>query len=131
MGNLFLKEKEKWRLWFGLGLLGAVTSFLIIQLNTPHESSFFTFLVSVVPAVSLGVVICWWMQFTKRFEYWRAFRVLALVLLLASFPVLMLAKLTLEMNQVVWLLPVVGHILAVVFVTLLGAWVAKRPKQYY
>lgn len=131
MGNLFLKEREKWRLWFALGALGAFASFMIIQSIPPSETNSFKLFVSALPALLLGALICWWMQFSKRFEFWRAFKVLSVVLICASFPVLMLAKLSLEMNQALWIVPVIGHMLFVVVLTILGAWIAKRPKQYY
>lgn len=131
MGNLFLKEKEKWRLWLMLGILGAIASFAILQVTPTEESLSYKLLVSAAPSFVLGLLICWWMQFTRRFEYWRAFKVLTVVVLVASVPVLMLASISFEFNSAVSLLPILGHILLVSTIAMLGAWVAKRPKQYY
>ncbi|QTH71683.1 hypothetical protein [Pseudoalteromonas xiamenensis] len=132
MGNLFLKEKEKWRIWTSLGLFGAVCSFLLIQqqdllgLNELHWIALCS-----LPSLMLGVSVCWWMSYSRRFEFWRAFRVLSTVLILANLPTILAGMLKVSEAKHVGLISASGFVLLLLILTMLGAWVAKRPKQYY
>ncbi|CCQ12058.1 putative orphan protein [Pseudoalteromonas luteoviolacea B = ATCC 29581] len=131
MGNLFLKEKENWRLWLCLGLFGAICSFLLIEQQLYANNTTELIVTALSPSFVLGVIMCWWMHYTKRFEFWRAFKVLVVIMSISSAPTVFMSILSLESKSIVWVIPVAGYIVSVVFLTCLGAFIARRPKQYY
>ena len=72
MGNLFLKEKENWWVWLLWSAIGAALSYYSSYVTEQVQYLF-------LPASFLLLVLTWWMNYSKRYEFSRAFKVLLLV----------------------------------------------------
>ena len=85
MGNLFLREKESWLAWSIWGIIGAfITLYVAISTNAAH--------LIAVSAMSMLVILTWWMQQSKRYDFGRAFKICCYVLLLSVLPAFMFAE---------------------------------------
>ncbi|MFC3031327.1 hypothetical protein ACFOEE_02140 [Pseudoalteromonas fenneropenaei] len=132
MGNLFLIEKENWRIWLAWGCFGAMLAFILLSHRDSLPVQIHPAILALLPALVLGVLICWWMNYSKRFEYLRAFKVLLVVCSLASIPAeLSYFALSTANEHFHWLTPFMSHLGGLFLFPLLAAWIAKRPKQYY
>ncbi|MEO2265893.1 hypothetical protein [Pseudoalteromonas pernae] len=125
MGNLFLREKERWGLWTVWGILGALlTTYVAMATKAP--------LFITLSAMTVVVLVSSWMLYSKRYDFLRALKVTAYVLGVAVLPALTLVIIPASKQHRGELL-----IQSVVFaiVALIGcvicAFIAKRPKQYY
>lgn len=123
MGNLFLKERERWWIWLIWSALGGLLSGYILSLTKQQLLGF------VVPCL-LVLSIAIWMNYMKRFEFFRAFKILFLVVSVSFTPLLLNALI--PANEVA-ITVVKGSVLFVsgLLLSLICAWFAKRPKQYY
>jgi len=125
MGNLFLREKEQWLTWSLWGIAGSLFT-LYIALNTqaPH-------LVSIA-SISILVVLTWWMQRSKRFDFGRAFKVCCYVLMLSILPSFVLVIMPSDdLSRYDLIFQCLSFATLSVLVCLVCSWIAKRPKQYY
>lgn len=123
MGNLFLKERESWWVWCIWGVIGCVLSAYVLVSTKQQHLAF------VVPSL-LSVFITVWMSYSKRFEFFRAFKVLLLVVAISCVP--SLADIFLPLNELaVAAFKAALVLFFVVILCVICAWLAKRPKQYY
>lgn len=125
MGNLFLKEKERWGVWTLLGILGAAITTVVAAYT--HDPVFIS-----ATAMVLVVLVSSWMQYTKRFFFLRALKVSLYVMTLSVLPALFSVIAPASHQQkpeliaqsiFLALLSVIGCIIC--------AYIAKCPKQYY
>ena len=123
MGNLFLKEKENWWAWLLWSLIGAGLSFYSSYVTEQLYYLFF-------PASLLLLALTWWMNYSKRYEFSRAFKVLLFVGSISFSPLLYTQNYALEELTKLFV-DTVFVFLSLTFVSLMGALIAKRPKQYY
>ena len=123
MGNLFLKEKENWLVWLMWSCIGAMLSFYI---STSVERVQYLFL----PASVLLFALTLWMNYSKRYEFSRAFKILLFVGSISFSPLLYTQNYTLD--EITKLFVDTAFVLLILtLVSLMGAFIAKRPKQYY
>ncbi|NOU49393.1 hypothetical protein HG263_02385 [Pseudoalteromonas sp. JBTF-M23] len=123
MGNLFLQERERWWIWFMWGLVGCLLSSFVLSL-THQQIMGFTASSLLVLAVAI------WMNYSKRFEFFRAFKVLILIYTFSFLPPLLDALLPIDKLSVAALKG--GLVLAFgMLLCIFCAWFARRPKQYY
>ena len=123
MGNLFLKEKENWLVWLMWSCIGAMLSFYI---STSVERVQYLFL----PAFVLLFALTWWMNYSKRYEFSRAFKILLFVGSISFSPLLYTQNYTLDEITKLFV-DTAFVLLSLTLVSLMGAFIAKRPKQYY
>ncbi len=123
MGNLFLKERENWWTWIVWGVLGCISTGVIL----PHISEAWLALVS--PACFL-LVLTSWMNYSRRFDFSRAFKVLSCVAVMSVIPVL-LEHLYPAMDPKQGIIDMALVVVVCIVLSIIGAWVARRPKQYY
>jgi uncharacterized membrane protein YhaH (DUF805 family) len=123
MGNLFLKEKENWWIWLLWALIGAVISYYS---SISTEQLHYLFL----PASMLLLVLTWWMNYSKRYEFSRAFKVLLFVGSISFAPLLYTQNYTLDELTKLFV-DSAFVLISLACVSLMGAFIAKRPKQYY
>lgn len=125
MGNLFLREKESWFAWSIWGLVGAVISFIAASMTQQP-------IYILMASLAIVLILTWWMNSTKRFDFGRAFKVSFYVLTFSCLPNFMLLIVpSKNLNQVEIVIQLVGFILISVVSCLLFSWIARRPKQYY
>jgi len=125
MGNLFLREKENWLAWSIWGLLGAfVTLYVAMSTNAaPFIAG---------SAVGVLVLLTWWMQQSKRFDFGRAFKVCCYVLMLSILPTFMFVIVPSDdLNRFDLIFQGVTFFSLSLLVCLVCSWIARRPKQYY
>ena len=123
MGNLFLKEKENWWAWLLWSLIGAGLSFYSSYVTEQLYYLFF-------PASLLLLALTWWMNYSKRYEFSRAFKILLFVGSISFSPLLYTQNYTLD--EITKLFVDTAFVLLILtLVSLMGAFIAKRPKQYY
>jgi len=125
MGNLFLREKERWGLWTFWGVLGALlTNYVAMETKAP--------LYITLSAMSAVVLVSSWMLYSKRYDFLRALKVTAYILFVSVFPALSILIIPAS-HQHRGELMLQSALFA--FVALIGcvicAFIAKRPKQYY
>lgn len=125
MGNLFLREKEKWLTWSLWGLVGAlVTLYTAFSTQAPH--------LVAISSISILVVLTWWMQRTRRFDFGRAFKVCFYVLMLSILPAFILVIMPSDdLNKFDLIFQCLSFTTLSLLVCLVCSWIAKRPKQYY
>ncbi|KAF7771514.1 hypothetical protein PCIT_a4108 [Pseudoalteromonas citrea] len=123
MGNLFLKERESWWTWVIWGLIGSIVSTYIF--SSTAEVKF-----ALAASGLLVTVLAWWMNYSRRFEFYRALKVLLFVGGVSLLPIALNVALpskelaTVSFNFILVLLGLIG-------LCICGAWFARRPKQYY
>ncbi|MFY8297296.1 hypothetical protein AAEU28_00610 [Pseudoalteromonas sp. SS15] len=123
MGNLFLKEKENWWVWLLWSAIGAALSYYSSYVTEQVQYLF-------LPASFLLLVLTWWMNYSKRYEFSRAFKVLLFVGSISFAPLLYTQNYTLD--EITKLFVDSAFVLiSLTCVSLMGAFIAKRPKQYY
>ena len=123
MGNLFLKEKENWWVWLMWSAIGASLSYYSSYVTEQVQYLF-------LPASFLPLVLTWWMNYSKRYEFSRAFKVLLFVGSISFSPLLYTQNYALEELTKLFV-DTAFVFLSLTFVSLMGALIAKRPKQYY
>ena len=125
MGNLFLREKEKWLTWSLWGFVGAViTLYTAFSTQTPH--------LIAMSSIGIVVILTWWMQRTRRFDFGRAFKVCCYVLVLSILPAFILVLVPSDdLNRYDLIFQGLSFVTFSLLVCLLCSWIAKRPKQYY
>ncbi|KNC66545.1 hypothetical protein [Pseudoalteromonas ardens] len=123
MGNLFLKERENWWTWIVWGVLGCISTGIML----PHISEVWLALLS--PACFL-LILTSWMNYSRRFDFSRAFKVLSCVAVMSVIP-LLLEHLYPVIDSTQGIVDMALVILMCVGLSIIGAWVARRPKQYY
>ena len=125
MGNLFLREKESWLAWSFWGAIGAfITLYVAMSTSKAH----------FIVASSMGVlvVLTWWMQQSKRYDFGRAFKICCYVLLLTVLPAFVVVVVPNDdLNRFDLIFQSVTFLTLSLFVCLLCSWIARRPKQYY
>ncbi|WP_404340081.1 hypothetical protein [Pseudoalteromonas mariniglutinosa] len=125
MGNLFLREKENWFAWSVWGIVGAIVTFFVTV--TTQAPQFM-----VLSAIGTLVLLTWWMQSTKRFEFGRAFKICFYVLLLSCLPAFFLIIVPSDqLNRFDLIVQVASFAFVSLLVCLVCSWIARRPKQYY
>ncbi|WP_105265202.1 hypothetical protein [Pseudoalteromonas sp. T1lg76] len=125
MGNLFLREKERWGLWSFWGVVGAMlTTYVAMATKAP--------LYITLAAMCVVILVSSWMLYSKRYDFLRALKVTAYVLFVSVLPALTLLIIPatkqqrgeLIMQSVLFaLIALIGCVVC--------ALIAKRPKQYY
>ena len=125
MGNLFLREKESWLAWSIWGIIGAfITLYVAISTNAAH--------LIAVSAMSMLVILTWWMQQSKRYDFGRAFKICCYVLLLTVLPAFLVVVVPSDdLNRFDLIFQSATFLTLSLFVCLLCSWIARRPKQYY
>ena len=123
MGNLFLKEKENWWAWLLWSLIGAGLSFYSSYVTEQLYYLFF-------PAALLLLALTWWMNYSKRYEFSRAFKILLFVGSISFSPLLYTQNYSLDEITKLFV-DTAFVLLSLTLVSLMGALIAKRPKQYY
>ncbi|BBN81824.1 hypothetical protein PA25_18090 [Pseudoalteromonas sp. A25] len=123
MGNLFLKEKERWSTWLIWGVIGCLLSSYVLSLTQQQLLAF------TAPSL-LVLAIAIWMNYSKRFEFFRAFKVLLFIGIFSFFPPLLDALLPIEKFSIAVFKGVLVLAMSMLL-CILCAWFAKRPKQYY
>ncbi|TMP36052.1 hypothetical protein [Pseudoalteromonas rubra] len=123
MGNLFLKERENWWTWIVWGILGCVSTGILL----PHISEVWLALLS--PACFL-LILTSWMSYSRRFDFSRAFKVLSCVTVMSVIPIF-IEHLFPVIDPTQGIVDMAFVILVCVGVSLIGALFARRPKQYY
>ena len=125
MGNLFLREKESWLAWSFWGAIGAfITLYVAMSTSKAH----------FIVASSMGVlvVLTWWMQQSKRYDFGRAFKICCYVLLLTVLPAFLVVVVPSDdVNRFDLIFQSATFLTLSLFVCLLCSWIARRPKQYY
>ncbi|MGE6811630.1 hypothetical protein RB215_07115 [Pseudoalteromonas sp. HL-AS2] len=125
MGNLFLREKESWLAWSFWGAIGAfITLYIAMSTSKAH----------FIVASSMGVlvVLTWWMQQSKRYDFGRAFKICCYVLLLTVLPAFLVVVVPSDdLNRFDLIFQSATFLTLSLFVCLLCSWIARRPKQYY
>ncbi|ASM53967.1 MULTISPECIES: hypothetical protein [Pseudoalteromonas] len=125
MGNLFLREKESWLAWSFWGAIGAfITLYVAMSTSKAH----------FIVASSMGVlvVLTWWMQQSKRYDFGRAFKICCYVLLLTVLPAFLVVVVPSDdLNRFDLIFQSATFLTLSLFVCLLCSWIARRPKQYY
>ena len=125
MGNLFLREKESWLAWSFWGAIGAfITLYIAMSTSKAH----------FIVASSMGVlvVLTWWMQQSKRYDFGRAFKICCYVLLLTVLPAFVVVVVPSDdLNRFDLIFQSATFLTLSLFVCLLCSWIARRPKQYY
>ncbi|GAP75158.1 hypothetical protein W04_1677 [Pseudoalteromonas sp. SW0106-04] len=125
MGNLFLREKERWGLWTFWGVVGALlTTYVAMLTKAP--------LYITLSAMAVVVFIAIWMLYTRRFGFLRALKVSAYILCFSALPALCLLIVPASKNQRPELITqsVIFALLALIG-CVVCALIAKRPRQYY
>nr|WP_231658964.1 MULTISPECIES: hypothetical protein [Pseudoalteromonas] len=125
MGNLFLREKEKWLTWSLWGLVGAaLTLYIAMSTKTPYLVAF--------SAMSILVLLTWWMQRSKRFDFGRAFKVCLYVVMLSVLPAFILVIMPSgDLNRFDLIFQVISFVSLSLLACSLCSLIARRPKQYY
>lgn len=125
MGNLFLREEESWLAWSFWGAIGAfITLYVAMSTSKAH----------FIVASSMGVlvVLTWWMQQSKRYDFGRAFKICCYVLLLTVLPAFLVVVVPSDdLNRFDLIFQSATFLTLSLFVCLLCSWIARRPKQYY
>ena len=125
MNNLFYREKETWFIWTLWGMLGAGVVYYLAK-NSDSVTSI------VVAGIIFLSVLTWRMASTKRFSFWRAMRITALVFMISTMPILLFNFESvplfngIDLGIRLLLLVILG-----VVTSLFCALIAKQPKQYY
>lgn len=123
MGNLFLKHKENWWLWLFWGVIGCSLSSMALTYTSEIKLS----LVAIVVFLS---IVTFWLNYSKRYDFSCAFKVLFFISLFSLFPVLIDQAMPMpDMSKLA--VDSLFLLLAVTSICVLCAWLAKRPKQYY
>ncbi|MBE0368081.1 hypothetical protein J8L98_18060 [Pseudoalteromonas sp. MMG013] len=123
MGNLFLKERESWWVWLSWGLIGSLISTYIFS-NTSEVK---------LALIASGVIVSalsGWMNYSRRFEFYRALKVLLFVGSLSLLPLALNVALPVKEFSVVAINFTLVS-LGLFCLCMCGAWFARRPKQYY
>jgi hypothetical protein len=123
MGNLFLKERESWWTWIVWGLIGSIVNTYIFSSTSDVK---FALVSSTVSLAMLSI----WMNYSRRFDFYRALKVLLFVSSISLLPIALNVALPfkeLASHGVNFTLVLLGFF----FLCLCGAWFARRPKQYY
>ncbi|ATG77492.1 hypothetical protein [Pseudoalteromonas sp. 1_2015MBL_MicDiv] len=125
MGNLFLREKENWLAWSIWGVLGAlVTLYVAMSTNIAHFAA--------GSAIGVLVILAWWMQQSKRFDFGRAFKICCYVLMLSLLPTLILVVIPSgDLNQFDMIFQSITLFALSLLACLICSFIARRPKQYY
>ena len=125
MGNLFLQEKESRLAWSIWGIVGAfVTLYVAMSTNTTH------FIAG--SAMGMLVLLTWWMQQSKRFDFGRAFKICFYVLLLSVLPAFLFVVVPSDdLNRFDLIFQSVTFLALSLLLCLICSWIARRPKQYY
>ncbi|WP_462158345.1 hypothetical protein [Pseudoalteromonas sp. GB56] len=125
MGNLFLREKERWGLWTFWGVLGALlTTYVAMATKAP--------LFITLGAMSVVVVVSSWMMYSKRYDFLRALKVTAYVLGVSVLPALTLVIIPAsKQNRGELLMQSALFAIVALIGCVICAFIAKRPKQYY
>ncbi|ALS32938.1 hypothetical protein PTRA_a1777 [Pseudoalteromonas translucida KMM 520] len=125
MGNLFLREKESWLAWSFWGAIGAlITLYVAMSTSKAHFI--------VASSMAVLVVLTWWMQQSKRYDFGRAFKICCYVLLLTVLPAFVVVVVPNDdLNRFDLIFQSVTFLTLSLFVCLLCSWIARRPKQYY
>ena len=125
MGNLFLREKESWLAWSIWGIIGAfITLYVAISTNAAH--------LIAVSAMSMLVILTWWMQKSKRYDFGRAFKICCYVLLLSVLPAFMFVVVPSDdLNRFDLIFQSITFLTLSLLACLICSWIARRPKQYY
>ncbi len=125
MGNLFLREKENWFAWSIWGIIGAfITLYVAMSTNTTH------FIAG--SAMGMLVLLTWWMQQSKRFDFGRAFKICFYVLLLSVLPAFLFVVVPSDdLNRFDLIFQSVTFLALSLLLCLICSWIARRPKQYY
>jgi hypothetical protein len=125
MGNLFLREKESWLAWSIWGIIGAfITLYVAISTNAAH--------LIAVSAMSMLVILTWWMQQSKRYDFGRAFKICCYVLLLSVLPAFMFVIVPSDdLNRFDLIFQSITFLTLSLLACLICSWIARRPKQYY
>ncbi|MFY8274942.1 hypothetical protein AAEU32_12530 [Pseudoalteromonas sp. SSDWG2] len=125
MGNLFLKEKERWGLWTFWGAIGALITTYVAEVTQAP-------LYITLSALIVVVLVSTWMLYSKRYDFLRALKVTAYILAVSVLPALTLLILPASQQQRTELM---AQSLIFASIGLVGcvicALIAKRPKQYY
>ncbi|MEM0515207.1 hypothetical protein WCN91_07160 [Pseudoalteromonas sp. YIC-827] len=125
MGNLFLREKERWGLWSFWGVIGAMlTTYVAMATKAP--------LYITLAAMCVVILVSSWMLYSKRYDFLRALKVTAYILFVSVLPALTLLIIPAAKQQRGELIfqSVFFALLALVG-CVVCALIAKRPKQYY
>ncbi|NYR10939.1 hypothetical protein HC000_00265 [Pseudoalteromonas sp. MIP2626] len=125
MGNLFLREKESWLAWSFWGAIGAfITLYVAMSTSKAHFI--------VASAMAVLVILTWWMQQSKRYDFGRAFKICCYVLLLTVLPAFLVVVVPSDdLNRFDLIFQSATFLTLSLFVCLLCSWIARRPKQYY
>ncbi|ESP91068.1 hypothetical protein PL2TA16_01459 [Pseudoalteromonas luteoviolacea 2ta16] len=123
MGDLFLKRRENWWVWITWGVLGCIIChYLLIYVSNAW--------VSLSSPVLLLVLITTWMNFNRRFDFFAALKIFMVVASISVIP-LMAEKFN-SWEKLIHIAIDSGAVfLCIVFVSIVCAFLARRPKQYY
>lgn len=125
MGNLFLREKESWFVWSVWGVFGALFT-LYVTINTDKSYFFMACPTGVI------VLLTWWLQQSKRFDFARAYKICSYVLLITLSPAfIFIFILNNKLSQFDLMLQSGVLIGVSLLVCLICSLIARRPKQYY
>ena len=123
MGNLFLKERESWWTWIIWGLIGSIVSTYIFSSTSEVK-------LALVASAIIVAMLSWWMNYSRRFEFYRALKVLLFVGSVSLLPIAL--NIVLPMKELATQAFNFTLVLLGLFcLCLCGAWFARRPKQYY
>ncbi|KZN30209.1 hypothetical protein N480_04490 [Pseudoalteromonas luteoviolacea S2607] len=123
MGDLFLKQREKWWVWIVWGVIGLLSSKLLLSLLDN------TWLVLLAP-ITILIILTAWMNFNRRFDFIRALKILMLVGTISLIP--LFEQRWNSWDQMIHIAVESGTLLiSLLTISILFALLAKRPKQYY
>ncbi|OCQ23258.1 hypothetical protein A7985_04765 [Pseudoalteromonas luteoviolacea] len=123
MGDLFLKQRENWWVWIVWGVIGFISSKLILSMLDN------TWWVLLAP-VTILVILTAWMNFNRRFDFTRALKILMLVGTISLIP--LFEQRWSRWDQMIHIAVESGTlIISLLTVSIVCALLAKRPKQYY
>ncbi|KZN50997.1 hypothetical protein [Pseudoalteromonas luteoviolacea] len=123
MGDLFLKQRENWWVWIVWGVIGLLSSKLLLSML---DNTWW----SLLAPITILIILTAWMNFNRRFDFIRALKILMLVGTISLIP--LFEQRWSSWDQMIHIAVESGTLLiSLLTVSIVCALLAKRPKQYY
>jgi len=102
------------------------------MVNLGNSGCFYTTHFIAGSAMGMLVLLTWWMQQSKRFDFGRAFKICFYVLLLSVLPAFLFVVVPSDdLNRFDLIFQSVTFLALSLLLCLICSWIARRPKQYY
>lgn len=123
MGDLFLKRRENWLVWITWGGVGCIICHYLLS----YVSNAW---LSLTSPVLLLVLLTAWMNFNKRFDFFAALKIFMVVASISVIP-LLAQKISSWEKMIHIAVDSSAVLLCIIIVSVVCAFLARRPKQYY